>query len=773
MLSFAAILGELETGTIILLTALAVVAGLIILFWFRPGLLVRIPVWIICHTFYGVRVIGRHHIPRTGPALLVCNHVSYLDFLFLLQAQSRHIHFVIFASWTRILGLRHLLKWGGVIPIDQTAGPRAIVKSLRLAADVLAKGGVVCIFAEGRFTRTGFLLPFTRGFERIVEQSPAPIIPVCLEQVWGSVFSYWGGKLIWKWPHELPYPVYVVFGEPMPATAQAAEVRLAVQKLSADCAIRRSSDMRPVHRQFVRMAARHPFRPCIFDPLVQKDGALSYGKILIGAICLARALRSRLGTDEKRVGVWLPPGAPAALANIALALLGKVSVNLNYTASPDVVQSAARQCALRHVITSKRFTQRVPLEPGPGVEPLFIEEIMAQVTRGQKVRTTLSVFCLPRFVLERWVLGLASHQPDDLVTVIFSSGSTGDPKGVMLSHRNIAANTESITQTIAPRPKDCVLGILPFFHSFGYTVTLWVPLQIGASAVYHADPRQSREIGQSCREHGCTIFLVTPTFLRLCLKRCEPGDFASLRFLWCGAEKLAPNLSQEFQEKFDVMPMEGYGCTELSPAAIVNVPDQDLDGFRQIGNKPGTIGQPMPGIAARIVDPETYVPLAVGKEGLLLIRGANVMVGYLGRPEATFDVIRDGWYVTGDIARMDEDGFITLTDRLSRFSKIGGEMVPHQKIEDEVHAILCATDGLCVVTAVPDEAKGERLIVLHVGIEVAPTWQQLSKKGLPNLWLPRERDFFQVPELPILGTGKVDLKKCKEIAVELTNERGT
>jgi acyl-[acyl-carrier-protein]-phospholipid O-acyltransferase/long-chain-fatty-acid--[acyl-carrier-protein] ligase len=376
------------------------------------------------------------------------------------------------------------------------------------------------------------------------------------------------------------------------------------------------------------------------------------------------------------------------------------------------------------------------------------------------------VLLLPRVVLERWVLGLGKHQPDDLLTVVFSSGSTGDPKGVMLTHRNVAANTESVIQAIDPRPKDRLLGILPFFHSFGYTVTFWVPLQVGASVVYHADPRQSRDIGELCRKHACTIFLATPTFLRLCLRRCEPGDFATLRFLWCGAEKLPPSLAQEFQEKLQVLPMEGYGCTELSPVAVVNVPDQDLDGFRQIGNKPGTIGQPLPGVAARVVDPETFAPLPPGQEGLLLIYGANVMAGYLGREQATREVIRDGWYVTGDIAKMDEDGFLTLTDRLSRFSKIGGEMVPHQKVEDEVHAILNTTERVCVVTAVPDEGKGERLVVLHVGIEVTQVWQQLSGKGLPNLWLPRERDFYHVPELPILGTGKVDLKRCKEIALE-------
>ncbi len=765
MLSVFAILEGLDVASLVCYGAWAVGLGLLLLFVCKPVLLVRIPLWVICHTLYRLRVLGRHHIPRKGPVLLVCNHVSHFDWLFIVAGARRHVHFVIFAGWTQKFGLRHLLRWAGVIPIDKSKGPRAIVHSLRTAAAYLAKGEAVCIFAEGRFTRTGFLLPFHRGFEQIVKQTPAPIIPVCLEQLWGSIFSYWGSRLIWKWPLELPYPVTVAFGEPLPPTAPAAAVRQAVQKLSADSAVSRNPQKRPPHRQFVRMASRHPFRPCIIDPLVQKQGAISYGKVLVGSMCLARRLRQRLG-DEQMVGLWLPPGAPAALANIALAFLGKASVNLNYTASPAVVQSAVRQCAMRHVLTSKRFAQRVNLDAGPGVEPIFLEDVMAEIGGGQKARAFLSVLLLPRFVLERWVLRLGSHAAADLATVIFSSGSTGDPKGVMLSHGNIAANAESIIQSMEPRPKDRVLGILPFFHSFGYTVTLWVPLQVGASTVYHADPRLSREIGQLCKEHQCTIFLATPTFLRLCLRRCEVDDFRSLRFLWCGAEKLPAALAQEFQTKFGVLAMEGYGCTELSPCAVVNVPDKDLDGFRQVGNRPGTIGQPMPGVAARIVDPDTFAPLPSGREGLLLIHGANVMMGYLGRPEATKEAIRDGWYVTGDIAKLDEDGFVTITDRLARFSKIGGEMVPHQKVEDELHTILQTNERLCVVTAVADEGKGERLVVLHVGIEVAQVWQQLNGKGLPNLWVPRERDFFHVAELPLLGTGKLDLKRCKEIAAE-------
>jgi acyl-[acyl-carrier-protein]-phospholipid O-acyltransferase/long-chain-fatty-acid--[acyl-carrier-protein] ligase len=357
-----------------------------------------------------------------------------------------------------------------------------------------------------------------------------------------------------------------------------------------------------------------------------------------------------------------------------------------------------------------------------------------------------------------------------LATVVFSSGSTGEPKGVMLTHRNLSANVESIVQAIDPGPTDRLLGILPFFHSFGYTVTMWVPLQVGSSLVYQADPRQSKETGDLCRTYGCTILLTTPTFLRFNSKRCDTGDFKTLRILMCGAEKLSTSLAQEFQEKFGVSVLEGYGCTELSPVAAANVPDYQEGNVCQIGNKPGTIGRPVPGVVARIADPETFETLPAGREGVLSIYGANVMTGYLNRTDLTNDVIRDGWYVTGDMGTIDEDGFITLTGRLTRFSKIGGEMVPHQKIEEELQAILIGTEGAaCAVTAVPDDRRGERIVVLHTplnGLNKFHVCQQLAQRGLPNLWLPCERDFFEVSELPILGTGKLDLKRVKEIALE-------
>jgi acyl-[acyl-carrier-protein]-phospholipid O-acyltransferase / long-chain-fatty-acid--[acyl-carrier-protein] ligase len=729
--------------------------------------LVRLPIWVIRKLFYRIRVHGLKNVPPTGPGLLVCNHVSHIDAGIIVAVVKRPVRFLIYAPFTKVPMLGWLLRKSKVIPIDSGSGPRAILHALRSASEALKNGELVCVFAEGGITRTGFLLPFNRGFEQIIKKAPAPIIAVCLDEVWGSIFSYERGRFFWKWPHKIPYPVSVTFGRPLPPTATAFEVRQAIQILSAESARRRGEYRRLVHRQFVRTAARHPLRPCWVDPLNAKKPVLRYFEALVGAKLMAAYLKARLGED-KMVGVWMPPSVGGALANIALALLGKVSVNLNYTASAEVVQSAVRQCGLRRIITAQQFTHRVKLDPGPGVELIHLEDFRKSVTTAQRVLSALSVFLVPGILQERWLLGLGRHKASDLMTVIFSSGSTVDPRGVMLTHENVAANAESMIQAIKLQPADRILGVLPFFHSFGFTVTLWAPLQLHASTVFYPDPRQAKELGEICRKFGLTIVVLTPTFLRLCLRRCEPDDFKSVRLLETGAEKLPPQLALDFKEKFGILPLEAYGCTELSPAAAGNVPDFELGTYKQVGNKPGTIGQPLPGVAAKIVHPETFEPLPPGQEGLLLVYGPNVMLGYLGKPEATQAAIRDGWYVTGDLAKMDEDGFITITDRLSRFSKIGGEMVPHQKVEEELHHIVGHAERTFVVTSVPDEAKGERLIVLHTplnGQDVRGVWQQLNGKGLPNLWVPRERDFYQVDEIPILGSGKVDLKRVKEIAL--------
>jgi acyl-[acyl-carrier-protein]-phospholipid O-acyltransferase/long-chain-fatty-acid--[acyl-carrier-protein] ligase len=653
---------EVSLGAVVGWSLAACALCIAILFVLKPILFVRTAIWILRHTVYRIRVIGQEHFPANGPVLVVCNHVSYLDFLFLLAAQRRYIHFVIFAGWTRVWGLGRMLKWAGVIPIDRGGGPRSIVQSLRQAGDALSRGEVVCIFAEGRFTRTGFLLQFRRGFEQIVKYCPAPIVPACLEQVWGSIFSYWGGKLIWKWPLEIPYPVTVAFGEPMPPTANPTDVRQAVQKLSADCAITRSARSRPAHRQFVRTASRwRQFRkPCIIDSTAARERTFSYGKILAESIHLARALRPKLDAGEALpVGIWLPQGADAALTNITLALLGKPAVNLDDLAPKERILSVIELCRLRHVITSRGFVAQRPFPNTSAVEILYVDDLVGRATRWQRLRTAMAMLLLPNFILDRWVLGLGGHTSSDLLTTIFPR-IDGETKGVQLSHRNITANVESLIQVIDASPRDRLLGIFSFSEALGYTVTFWLPLLVGASVVYQDDADDGKATGRICRQHACTILLSRPELLSDYLSECEMGDFASIRLIWCGGKSLPAELCRSFQERFGVSPLLGYGQTELSPVATLNVPDKDLDGFRQIGHQTGTIGQPIPGVAARVVDPVTLEPSPPGQRARLMFYGANVMAGYLDDPAATKRAIRDNWFDTGLAATINDDGFIIL-----------------------------------------------------------------------------------------------------------------
>ncbi len=314
------------------------------------------------------------------------------------------------------------------------------------------------------------------------------------------------------------------------------------------------------------------------------------------------------------------------------------------------------------------------------------------------------------------------------------------------------------------------MGVLPFFHSFGFTGTLCLPAVLGVRVVYHPNPLDAKAIGPLVSQHALTFLLATPTFLQLYMRGCSAEDFGSLRMVATAAEKLPERVANAFEEQFGIRPLEGYGCTECSPTVAVNTHDFRSAGFRQIGAKRGKIGHPLPGMSVRIVDPETFAPLPIGQPGLLLVRGPNVMQGYLGRPDKTAEVLRDGWYVTGDIAAIDEDGFLQITDRLSRFSKIGGEMVPHIKIEEKLHELAGATEQTFVVAGVPDEKKGERLVVLH---KLAPEplqacLEKLAQSDLPNLWKPRPDQFFHLDAFPYLGTGKLDLRKVREIATQLT-----
>jgi acyl-[acyl-carrier-protein]-phospholipid O-acyltransferase / long-chain-fatty-acid--[acyl-carrier-protein] ligase len=731
--------------------------------WLLPDSLVRFVLWVATMTVYRIRVEGRENVPESGGALFVCNHMSFVDGLLLIASIDRPIRFILYKAVYDLPYVKPFAKIIGAIAISSEQRPREMLHSLREATNAIKNGEIVCIFAEGQITRIGGLLPFRRGMERIMKGVDAPIVPVNLDGVWGSIFSFERGRFVWKLPRSIPYPVTVSFGKPMPPTAQPFEVRRAVQELQSEVYKYRRARMRTLHRSLIRTAHRHPFRFAIAD---KRRPKMKWGGVLLSSIFLARRLRDT-GRGQEMVGILLPPSVPGALVNFAATLSGKIPVNLNYTASSESLASCATQCKLETVITTKQLLDRIPLQV-PG-KTILLEEVAAGHGFGERL-VALLLWFLPGAALEKILSGGKTKTLDDLATIIFSSGSTGEPKGVMLTHYNIASNVEQVGQMFMFDKHDRLLGVLPFFHSFGFTVTLWLPAVLGVSVVYHPSPLDLAAISEIVRDYRVTFLMSTPTFLQAYARRCSPEDFGSLQYVVVGAEKLPERLALAFEDRFGIRPLEGYGATECSPVVSVNARDFRAPGFRQVGAKRGRIGHPLPGVSVRIVDPDTREPLGAGTPGLLLIRGPNVMKGYLGKPEKTAEVLQDGWYVTGDIAAEDEDGFLAITDRLSRFSKIGGEMVPHIKIEEQLHELAGVADQHFVVTSVPDGKKGERLVVLHTlpPDELRPVLDRLGESGLPNLWIPRPNQFFAVEELPHLGTGKLDLRRVKEMALEFS-----
>jgi acyl-[acyl-carrier-protein]-phospholipid O-acyltransferase/long-chain-fatty-acid--[acyl-carrier-protein] ligase len=734
----------------------------------------RLILFFATRTVYRVKVIGRDNFPEKTGAMLVCNHMSFVDVALLVAATDRPIRFVMYQGIYDHPVVKPFAKMVKAIPISSEQHPREMLHSLKTATDALRNDEIVCIFAEGQITRTGQLLPFRRGLERIMKGVEVPIIPVNLDGVWGSIFSFERGRFLWKVPRRIPYRVTVSFGKPMPPTTTAVEVRAAVQELHANAFEARKSTMKTLDRAFVRTAKQRPWRFFMADGKTPK---VTFGSALNKTVYIARRLRKQIG-GQPMVGVLLPPSVGGALTNYALMLMGRVPVNLNYTSSNETIASCAQQCGLDVVITSKAFIERFPNMAIPG-RTLLLEDALATPRLMEKLTALAMAWLLPAALLKRALgargvksadgsarAGKASPM-DDLATIIFSSGSTGDPKGVMLSHFNIMSNIGQVTQVFMLGGRDKVLGILPFFHSFGFTAGLWLPAVQGVGVVFHPNPLDAQVIGGLVEKHKVTFLIATPTFLQAYMRRCTPESFGSLQYVLVGAEKLPERVAVAFEDQFGIRPLEGYGCTECSPVVTVNGKDFRAPGFRQVAAKRGKIGHPLPGVCVKVVDIDTGQPVAPGTAGMLLVKGPNVMRGYLGKPEKTAEVLHDGWYTTGDIGTIEEDGFITITDRLSRFSKIGGEMVPHIRIEEKLHELADITEQMFAVTAIPDEKKGERIIVIHTLPEakLAPVLEKLAQCDLPALWKPKANQFVHVDAIPVLGTGKMDLRAVKALAI--------
>ncbi len=734
-------------------------------FYLMPQFLLRWFMRVLMRTLYRLRIHNAERIPERGPAVLIANRASFVDMLFISACTSRPIRFMMHESYFRYWLLYPLVKSVGFLEVPSNK-PKRLKKLFEETAGLLRKGELICLFPEDDITRNGTMSSFKDGVgELLPAELDVPVIPVRIGMTWGSIFSCFYGKFKLRWPNELPHPASVTVGLPLKRTVTAYEIRIALSELAAETELKVNPEERPFHTQFAVLAKRHPFRRRI----LQYDGT-KWQKpfdivLLVKSVLISRFVRRSCAPDEEYVGVMLPNSLAAFTVMQGVLMADKIPAIMNFTAGAESNGHAVRISHIRHILTSRAFLEKIHMEPTPGM--IFLEDAAGKIgRRNTRLMWTLAALIFPARELMKFVAPESWDDVSRTAVLIFSSGSTGIPKGIMLTHHNINADTSSVTAPIGWSKNDCVLGNLPMFHSFGLSVCIWLPVTTGGATVLIPNPVDAAAASGAIREGKVSLLCATPAFLMIYMRRGRPEDFKPLRLVITGAEKLRDDIAERFRKFTGLEIAEGYGCTELSPIVSVNMANSVMELGVEVAER-GTIGPPIPGVCVKIVDPSTFALMPENTDGLLIVKGATVMKGYLNEPEKTHEVIRDGWYVTGDIARMNRNGFITITGRLSRFSKIAGEMVPHELVEREINNLLRPEDRLVAVCGATDLQKGEKLLVFYTDTRrLAPeeVVRRLRERDIPNLWIPRQENFIHVEHLPLLGSGKLDLAALRKMA---------
>ncbi|TDJ63989.1 MAG: acyl-[ACP]--phospholipid O-acyltransferase [Proteobacteria bacterium] len=772
-LGMTVVLAEVGADSRFLFAVLAftAVAGAIYTLYKVPQSLVRFIVSQIFASKYRLQIIGFENFPESGGVLLLGNHISWIDWAIVQMSSPRPVRFIMERSIYRRWYLKWFLDFCGCIPISTGHYQKALDRITQL----LNAGEVVCIFPEGAISRSGQLCEFKRGYEKAAANARGVIIPFYLRGLWGSTFSRKNISSRERRENRRKRDIIMAFGSPLAMQTKADELKQKIFELSISTWYEYTESLPDVASAWLATAKRLGSKIAITD---SNGTTISHRRLATAVILASRAIKN--SCRQQNVGVMLPPSSAAAIANMAVMNCGKTTVNLNYTASIEALQSAIANAEIDTIVTSKKFINHL-VDRGLVLKPLtsdsrflYLEELIASPGAATKFLTFALFTIVPTSVAVRiFHRRVAIDTP---AAIVFSSGSEGEPKGIVLSHKNIMSNVRQVSDVLNTDTDDIVMAILPLFHAFGLTVTTLMPLIQGIPMVTHPDPTDAANIGKAVAKHRATILFGTSTLFRLYtrMSRVLPLMFESLSIVVAGAERLSPEVRDAFKLKFNKDILEGYGASETTPVASVNIPDAlDVGNWKvQRGAKQGTVGMPLPGTSFRIVNPETYQTLPPNNDGLVLIGGSQVMLGYLNAPDKTAAAIitLDGlrWYKTGDKGRIDKDGFLTIVDRYSRFAKIGGDMISLTAVEESVRAALDSAKLACVAVSIPDPAEGECivLIISSAGSDVMDLdsiRKRIMDHGVHPPMTPSR--FEIVEEIPTLASGKIDYIAARKLAL--------
>ncbi|MBR7131310.1 MAG: AMP-binding protein [Lentisphaeria bacterium] len=745
----------------------ALIAVIVFLILCSPRLTLKIAAWIVRVVMFRLRVVGKENMPYSGPILLVSNHVSLIDLLMIQSVVRQRVRFMVRSEIVNFIPTRLIFWYLGVLKVPSARRPKEMKKFFGDIQDRLRAGETICFFPEGAISGSGNLMRFRSGVQSLIPpEIQVTVMPIRLGMIHGRLTGIYKNRLRFHRLTRWPVDFSVAIGKPIDPNLSAFQLRQKISELGAISETPPQPGERPIHTAFIYHAKRHLFGKIFYD--ATSDTWFGNFKMLLLTILLSKFIRKVDKGTAGYTGVLLPNMPIAAGVMLAIQCADRTPAIMNFSAGQPVALESMRRAGVKTILTSRKFLAKLKWEESE--EMVFLEDVVPTITKGQKILAILMILFLPTRTLVRNIAPLSCYNMFQQAALLFSSGSTGKPKAVMLTQRNINCDIQSFIRVVDWSGNDRVAGNLPIFHSFGFTVCFALSATTGTPVAYVANPLDAGLIVKSCREFKITILCATPTFLQKYMMKAKPEDFKTLRLCITGAEKLRSELAERYRNMTGRDIVEGFGCTELSPIVTINL-NNSIYTMGTKSDHPGSIGCPLPGIHARIVDINTGVELPPGKDGKLQVRAGSVMKGYLNDPELTAQVIQNNYYDTGDIGHMDEDGYIYITGRASRFSKIGGEMVPHEGVEDAIAKLLHSETREVAVAGRSDRLKGERLVIFHVieNIDTAAIIAGLREAGLPNIWIPKADDFVKVDALPLLGSGKLDLMGLKEMVRKLEN----